>query len=171
MAAATSLQPDMVMWCLPAKTVMMAELTVPWEERMEEALERKKGEVWRACCNMHGSGMGDTHLPCGSRTQRLCWKIHPTPVEDPVSHRIRAKEGSQRPETQSLSVRQGSRHVPENVLSHDDCKEATSLMKHSADQDVIKRKMRKTFVMVLDPPRSINILSEGPGNQHDFTTV
>lgn len=119
-AAATSLRPDMVLWCLPAKT-----------ERMEEALERKKGEVRRACCNTHGSRMEDTHLPCGSRTQRLCWKI-----EDPRSRRIRATEGSRGPRRSHQLSDEG----PD--MSHDDCKEATSLVK----QDGIKRKMRKTLV-------------------------
>ena len=48
----TSLRPDIVLWSIPAKTVIMAELTVPWEENMEAAFERKKdkySELAAAC--------------------------------------------------------------------------------------------------------------------------
>ncbi|KAF7659245.1 hypothetical protein LDENG_00000630 [Lucifuga dentata] len=40
--ATTVLRPDIVLWSIPARTVIMAELTVPWEEGMEAAFERKK---------------------------------------------------------------------------------------------------------------------------------
>lgn len=38
----TSLQPDVVLWSASARTVIMAELTVPSEERMEASFKRKK---------------------------------------------------------------------------------------------------------------------------------
>ena len=38
----TKLRPDMVMWSRSAKTVIIIELTVPWEERIEVAFERKR---------------------------------------------------------------------------------------------------------------------------------
>ncbi|KAI8513308.1 hypothetical protein Bbelb_099470 [Branchiostoma belcheri] len=58
---ATNLRPDMVLWSKQAKKVTMIELTVPWEERVEEAHERKalkyqdlvqscKDKGWRAMC-------------------------------------------------------------------------------------------------------------------------
>ncbi|KAI8514632.1 hypothetical protein Bbelb_072230 [Branchiostoma belcheri] len=58
---ATNLRPDMVLWSKQAKKVTMIELTVPWEERVEEAHERKalkyqdlvqscKDNGWRAMC-------------------------------------------------------------------------------------------------------------------------
>ncbi|KAK0155276.1 hypothetical protein N1851_002373 [Merluccius polli] len=47
-----------------------------------------------------------------------------------------------------------------------DCNKAISLMKHSADEDTVKKKMKLTFVrrrnIVLDPQQSSNILSECP---------
>ena len=40
----TSLRPDMVWISRDARQVIMMELTVPWESRMEEARERKRGK-------------------------------------------------------------------------------------------------------------------------------
>ncbi|XP_039880755.1 uncharacterized protein LOC120729287 isoform X1 [Simochromis diagramma] len=64
------------------------------------------------------------------------------------------------------TVRRELQFVTENVLSEDECKEAISLMKHSADEDTVKKKMKFTFVyrhnMVLDPLLSSNILSVFP---------
>lgn len=39
---ASSLCPDIVLWSVPAREVIMVELTVPLEEEMEAAYERKK---------------------------------------------------------------------------------------------------------------------------------
>ncbi|KAI2644199.1 Renalase [Labeo rohita] len=41
----TTLRPDMVLTSESTKQVVLLELTVPWEDRIEEAFERKKGEV------------------------------------------------------------------------------------------------------------------------------
>ncbi|KAJ8361971.1 hypothetical protein AAFF_G00409070 [Aldrovandia affinis] len=64
-----------------------------------------------------------------------------------------------------LSRRQ-CQFVPETALSEDECKEAISLMKHSADEDIVKNKMKLTFDyrrnMILDPQQSCNILFEFP---------
>lgn len=38
----TNLRPDIVMWSPNTKQVVIVELTVPWEERIEEANERKR---------------------------------------------------------------------------------------------------------------------------------
>ncbi|XDV39419.1 hypothetical protein PO909_008669 [Leuciscus waleckii] len=38
----TSLQPDIVLWSAIARTVIMVELTVPWEDGLDSAFERKK---------------------------------------------------------------------------------------------------------------------------------
>ncbi|RXN24825.1 hypothetical protein ROHU_021965 [Labeo rohita] len=40
--AITSLRPDIVIWSTTTKSVIMAELTVPWEDGIEAAFERKK---------------------------------------------------------------------------------------------------------------------------------
>ncbi|XP_069125380.1 uncharacterized protein [Argopecten irradians] len=40
----TNLRPDILLWSTQGKKMVMVELTVPWEERCEEAFERKKGK-------------------------------------------------------------------------------------------------------------------------------
>lgn len=42
--AVTNLRPGMVMWSNKCKQVVLLELTVPWEERMSAAYERKKSK-------------------------------------------------------------------------------------------------------------------------------
>lgn len=37
----TSLRPDLILWSVPHKTILLVELTVPWEQGMEAANERK----------------------------------------------------------------------------------------------------------------------------------
>ncbi|KAJ8352597.1 hypothetical protein SKAU_G00240730 [Synaphobranchus kaupii] len=39
--AHTSLRPDIILWSRGSKQVVLIRLTVPWEERIEEAHERK----------------------------------------------------------------------------------------------------------------------------------
>ena len=57
----TCLRPDIVLWSPTTKSLVMIELTVPWEERIEEAYERKLAKYqelvedchrkgWKACC-------------------------------------------------------------------------------------------------------------------------
>lgn len=64
------------------------------------------------------------------------------------------------------ATRQEPQFVPETVPSEDEYKEAITLMKHSADEDTIKKKMKLTFDfrrnMVLDPQQSSNVLSVFP---------
>lgn len=61
----TNQRPDMVLWSLSTKQVLVIELTVPWEERIEEAHERKflKYSDLQADCKAKG------------------WKSHCFPVE------------------------------------------------------------------------------------------
>ncbi|XP_069103824.1 uncharacterized protein [Argopecten irradians] len=40
--ASTPLRPNVVLWSRSSKQVVLVELTVPWEDRMEEANERKQ---------------------------------------------------------------------------------------------------------------------------------
>ncbi|CAL8294037.1 unnamed protein product [Arctogadus glacialis] len=64
------------------------------------------------------------------------------------------------------TVRRETQFCPEASLSVDECQEAMSLMKHSADEDLVKKKMKLTFFhrrnMLLDPQQSSNILSVFP---------
>ena len=43
--ARTTLRPDIIIWSRSPKKVILVELTVPWEERIEEAYETKKATV------------------------------------------------------------------------------------------------------------------------------
>ena len=60
-AAITRLRPDLVIWSGAARVLIIGELTVPWEEHMQEANERKKtkyaplmtecaGKQWQVHC-------------------------------------------------------------------------------------------------------------------------
>ncbi|XP_048054444.1 uncharacterized protein LOC125273289 [Megalobrama amblycephala] len=64
------------------------------------------------------------------------------------------------------TVRRESEFTPEIVLSEDECKEAIAFMKHSADEDTVKKKMKLTFdyrrKLVLDPMQSSDILTVFP---------
>ncbi|XP_054887926.1 uncharacterized protein LOC129361204 [Poeciliopsis prolifica] len=76
-----------------------------------------------------------------------------------------SEEGSCQQGLGGPAARRDTKFVPETVLSEEECKEAITLIKHSADEDKIK-KMKLTFDfrrnMVLDPQRSSNILSVFP---------
>lgn len=63
--AATSLRPDIVIWSSSAMVVVIAELTVPWEENMEAAFERKKEKYSNLAAECKDSG----------------WRTHLYPVE------------------------------------------------------------------------------------------
>ncbi|CAL8254382.1 unnamed protein product [Boreogadus saida] len=64
------------------------------------------------------------------------------------------------------TVRRETQFFPEASLTVDECQEAMSLMRHSADEDLVKKKMKLTFFhrrnMLLDPQQSSNILSVFP---------
>jgi hypothetical protein len=42
--AVTNSRPDMVLWSIKSRQVVVIELTVPWEEHIEEANERKRSK-------------------------------------------------------------------------------------------------------------------------------
>nr|XP_034331688.1 uncharacterized protein LOC117690947 [Crassostrea gigas] len=54
--ASTNKRPDIAIWSLASRQVIVVELTVPWEERMEDAYERKMGkyQVLVADCQERG---------------------------------------------------------------------------------------------------------------------
>ncbi|XP_058627992.1 uncharacterized protein LOC131538126 isoform X3 [Onychostoma macrolepis] len=64
------------------------------------------------------------------------------------------------------TVRRQSEFNPETILNEDECKEAIAFMRHSSDEDAIKKKMKLTFDyrrnMVLDPMQSNEILTIFP---------
>lgn len=63
--AATSLRPDIIIWSSSAKEVVIVELTVPWEENMEAAFERKKEKYSDLAAECRAGG----------------WRTHIYPVE------------------------------------------------------------------------------------------
>ncbi|XP_061841805.1 uncharacterized protein [Nerophis lumbriciformis] len=77
-----------------------------------------------------------------------------------------AEEPSDEDKSGGPTVGRVTQFIPEIVLSEDECKEAMSLMKHSADVDMVIKKMKLTFAhrhnTVLDPQQSSNILSYFP---------
>ena len=53
---------DIVAWSDSKKSVLLIELTVPWEENWEEAHERKK-KIRNTACLLRGKGLD---MPCDS---------------------------------------------------------------------------------------------------------
>lgn len=60
--AATTLRPDMVLVSESTKQVLPLELTVPWEDRLEEAIERKLSKYARLVSNCQQAGWRARHL-------------------------------------------------------------------------------------------------------------
>ncbi|XP_045174487.2 uncharacterized protein LOC123535800 [Mercenaria mercenaria] len=54
--AHTTLRPDIVIWSRNQKTVIMVELTVPWEERVEESNELKREKYEELANTCRGNG-------------------------------------------------------------------------------------------------------------------
>ncbi|XP_073669819.1 uncharacterized protein [Paramisgurnus dabryanus] len=101
-----------------------------------------------------------------SGTGYLAWRIK-TIQRGLAKERRTSFEG---PSAEGMSggptIRREPQFAPEAVLSEDECKEAIAFMKHSADDDSVKMKMKLTFDyrrgMVLDPVQSNNILTVFP---------
>ncbi|KAJ8341252.1 hypothetical protein SKAU_G00335430 [Synaphobranchus kaupii] len=77
--AETSLRPDMVLWSVASKTVLLVELTVPWEGGLETAHERKRAKYSDLAAECREAGWKATVCPVevgcrgfvGSSTSRL----------------------------------------------------------------------------------------------------
>ncbi|XP_077083545.1 uncharacterized protein LOC143736754 isoform X1 [Siphateles boraxobius] len=90
----TSLRPDIILVSDATKNVVMLELTVPWEERMEEAFERKKGKYQDLVSNCHEQGSKARCLPVevgcrGFAGQSLC-QVH-------ILHSVSQAKGGEEP--------------------------------------------------------------------------
>ncbi len=59
----TSLRPDIVLWSQATMQVALIELTVPWEERIEEAHERKLGKYQSLISESQRRGWSAWNLP------------------------------------------------------------------------------------------------------------
>ncbi|KAJ8350642.1 hypothetical protein SKAU_G00257720 [Synaphobranchus kaupii] len=61
--AETSLRPDMVLWSVASKTVLLVELTVPWEGGLETAHERKRAKYSDLAAECREAGWKATICP------------------------------------------------------------------------------------------------------------
>ncbi len=93
----TRLRPDIVIWSGATRQVILGELSVPWEENMEELHERKRGKYseleaecrekgWRVSCQPFEVGcrgyIGNSFSAflarlgvCGTERRRMCDKV------------------------------------------------------------------------------------------------
>ncbi|XP_056438927.1 uncharacterized protein LOC130375809 isoform X3 [Gadus chalcogrammus] len=105
-----------------------------------------------------------------SGTGYLAWRIKTIQRSAAKDRRSSFGESGEGSSGKDLSggptVRRETQFFPEASLSVDECQEAMSLMRHSADEDLVKKKMKLTFFhrrnMLLDPQQSSNILSVFP---------
>ena len=85
----TTLRPDIVMWSTSTKQLVMIELAVPWEERIEDAYERKKANYqelveeskakgWKVWCFPVEGGFPRTITMAGARSTRSYWEEEKT---------------------------------------------------------------------------------------------
>ena len=74
----TSLRPDIVIWSKKTKQVILVELTVPWEERMEDAHERKKAKYQPLLEDCQDRGWKTWNLPveigCRGFVSQSLWR-------------------------------------------------------------------------------------------------
>ena len=68
----TTLRPDIVIWSTASKQVLLIELTVPWEERIELAYERKRTKYDDFQCEQAGWSTWCAPIEVG---KRICWQI------------------------------------------------------------------------------------------------
>ncbi len=81
----TSLWPDIVLWSTTTRTVIMAELAVPWVDGLESAFERKKekyAELAVACIEVEGFILSN-----GSWLPGLHWNIYSAALKVPLRQR------------------------------------------------------------------------------------
>ncbi|KAG7467897.1 hypothetical protein MATL_G00137160 [Megalops atlanticus] len=105
-----------------------------------------------------------------SGTGYLAWRIKTIQRSTAKARRALFGASAKGPSGKDISggptVRRESQYVPETALSEDQYKEVLSLMKHSADEGTVQKKMELTFVycrnLVLDSLKSSNILSDFP---------
>ena len=71
---------------------MLLELTVPWEERIEEAYERKNLKYQELDEGLSTEWMEDLELGCGSGMQRLCWTVNMESTESYMYRNYRSRQ-------------------------------------------------------------------------------
>lgn len=81
--AATTLRPDLVLWSTSLRSVFIAELTVPWENAVEEAYERKKLRYTELAADAQQRGWKAKGLSYGSGMSRVRGFVHHQIAERP----------------------------------------------------------------------------------------
>jgi hypothetical protein len=75
----TRLRPDIVIWSRKSRQVIMVELTVPWEDRIESANERKRTKYEELKTACEGAGWRTWCMPaetgCRSFIAKSVWKV------------------------------------------------------------------------------------------------
>lgn len=91
----TFLWSDITLWSTSTSTVIMAELTIPWEEWMEASFERKKKKYTVLLLYLCAYKQGGWHSPI-QWLWRLHWNMYPVVSEVFCDYRWQAEKGSQR---------------------------------------------------------------------------
>lgn len=73
--ATTTLRPDMVLWSCLLKKVFIIELTVPWEDSVDEAYKRKHLRYAELAAEAHASWLEHRSPTSGGGLQRFCGNI------------------------------------------------------------------------------------------------
>ena len=80
----STLRPDVLLWSAAVKAAILMELTVPWEEGLEAAYERKKAKYADLVAECRESGWSECEAVAGGGgSQRLCGQINITPAQGP----------------------------------------------------------------------------------------
>ena len=69
----SSIRPNIVLWSKGTKQVVLIELTVPWEERMEEAHERKLKKYQALIFESQQNGWKAWNLPVEVSCRESAW--------------------------------------------------------------------------------------------------
>ncbi|XP_063078502.1 uncharacterized protein LOC134468517 [Engraulis encrasicolus] len=101
-----------------------------------------------------------------SGTGYLAWRIKTVQRSSAKDRRASGEGPSGTEHAGGPTVNREFQHVPETTLTEEQCREAISVMKHSTDEEMVKRKMKLTFPhrrdLVVDPHQSSEILSIFP---------
>ena len=73
--AVTNLRPDLVLWSESSQRVFIVELTVPWEDTIEEAFERKRLRYANLAAEAEGRGWKREGVASWGGLQRLCGQV------------------------------------------------------------------------------------------------
>ena len=85
--ATTTLRPDIVLWSPSKKKALIIELTVPWEDAVDEAFERKHLRYAELAAEAQQRGWNTEVRPV-EVVQRVCGKVY---------HQAAYRPGNQRP--------------------------------------------------------------------------